>query len=75
MSYKFFTNKDCEYYPCHNMNSINCLFCFCPLYHIKDCGGNYKITDKGWKNCSQCEIPHLPEGYDHIINEIKKEFQ
>lgn len=34
-SYKFFENKECEYYPCHkDMESINCLFCYCPLYHL-----------------------------------------
>ncbi len=47
--YKFFQNKKCEYYPCHkvdNQDEFNCMFCFCPLYMLKDtCGGNYKYTN------------------------------
>lgn len=70
MSYKFFSNKDCEYYPCHNMENINCLFCFCPLYSKKDCGGNYSILDNKVKDCSKCTLPHFENGYDYIIDKI-----
>lgn len=72
MSYKFFTNKECEYYPCHNLENINCLFCFCPLYYIDNCGGNYTVLDNGLKNCSKCKIPHSENGYDYIIKKIKE---
>ena len=41
--YKFFSHKQCEYYPCHQLDEINCLFCYCPLYILKDCKGNYKM--------------------------------
>ncbi len=34
MSYKFFENKDCEFYPCHKVSEQNCLFCFCQLYNL-----------------------------------------
>lgn len=70
MSYKFFQNKECEWYPCHNNVNINCLFCFCPLYYIKDCGGNFIILDNGLKDCSNCLLPH--NNYDYIINKIKE---
>ncbi len=36
-NYKFFRNKDCEYFPCHkvkNDEKFNCLFCYCPLYFL-----------------------------------------
>ena len=42
--YKFFSHKQCEYYPCHPLDEINCLFCYCPLYILKDCKGNYKTV-------------------------------
>ena len=71
MNYKFFENKKCEYYPCHDFEQINCLFCFCPLYSDEDCGGNYSFF-KGRKDCSKCELPHRKDGYDIIINKIKK---
>lgn len=72
-SYKFFCNRDCAYYPCHNTDAkdnFNCLFCYCPLYPFKDCGGEYQILKSGVKDCSQCLIPHYD--YDYIIEMIKK---
>lgn len=72
-SHKFFNNKDCKYFPCHkvkNEDDFNCLFCFCPLYFLEDkCGGNFKMFGK-IKDCSNCMIPHNPDGYDHIIKKI-----
>ena len=49
--YKFFSHKQCEYYPCHQLDEINCLFCYCPLYILKDCKGNYKLIGD-IKDCS-----------------------
>ncbi len=72
MSYKFFTNKECEFYPCHNTDRINCLFCFCPLYNYKDCGGNFVILDNGIKDCSNCNLPHSEKGYNYIIQKLIK---
>ncbi len=72
--HSFFTNKDCEYYPCHeNANeNFNCLFCYCPLYAMGDkCGGNFKILPNGTKDCSDCTIPHSEKGYDYIINKLR----
>ena len=70
MSYRFFANEQCEYYPCHDLEEINCLFCFCPLYLLEECGGNYEILDNGIKDCSGCLVPHTPGGYDHIIEKL-----
>ena len=67
----FFENKKCEYYPCHkNLQNINCLFCFCPLYKIDNCGGNYIILSNGVKDCSRCVYPHIPENYYHVIERL-----
>lgn len=70
MSYKFFQNKACEYFPCHqgaDPERFNCLFCFCPLYALGEkCGGNYRYTEDGIKDCSDCRVPHVPENYDKI---------
>ncbi len=70
-SYKKFINKNCKYYPCHNLEEINCLFCFCPLY-FTDCNGNYTINKKGIKNCSECIKPHSKQGYEYIMKELDK---
>lgn len=71
MSFKFFQNDKCEYFPCHkNIEKFNCLFCFCPLYPL-DCGGNYKLTADGIKDCSDCTVPHKAENYDYIIEKLK----
>ena len=70
MSYKFFQNKTCEYFPCHggaDPERFNCLFCFCPLYALGEkCGGNFRYTEGGIKDCSACRVPHVPENYDKI---------
>lgn len=71
MSYKFFQNKECEFFPCHSeVKDFNCLFCYCPLNHIKECGGTYTILQNGWKDCSGCVIPHT--NYDYIIKKLKE---
>ncbi len=75
MGYKFFENENCEYYPCHKAERLNCLFCFCPLYGMSDCGGNFRMveTEKGKvKDCSDCCIPHGEDGYDYVTEKLKK---
>ena len=76
MSYHFSQDSECEYFPCHNILEtekarFNCRFCFCPLYHLYDCGGDFTLTDKGIKDCSCCTFPHC--NYDLIISRIIKE--
>lgn len=74
MSYKFFQNKECEYFPCHpteHLEDFNCLFCFCPLYSKGEmCGGNFSILSNGVKDCSRCIFPHKRENYDRVISAI-----
>jgi Zn-finger protein len=72
-SYKFFQNKECKYFPCHktsNPEGFNCLFCYCPLYTLKNCGGGFTILESGIKNCSNCLVPHSEGGYDYIIKKF-----
>ncbi|MCD6436508.1 MAG: cysteine-rich small domain-containing protein [Clostridiales bacterium] len=72
-NYKFVQNRKCEYFPCHkgiDEEKFNCLFCFCPLYMLKDkCGGNFKYTN-GIKDCSDCTIPHSEKGYEYIMSKM-----
>lgn len=73
-NYKFFQHKQCEYFPCHeveNTNEFNCLFCYCPLYFVENCGGNNTYL-KSVKNCTNCTIPHSENGYSCIIDKIVK---
>ncbi len=69
-SYCYFENRDCKYYPCHeNVENINCLFCYCPLYNIKNCPGNYEMIESGGKqikSCMDCTFPHKPENYEKV---------
>ena len=72
-NYAFTQNKSCEYFPCHKIkdeNSFNCLFCYCPLYLIPECGGNYTILENGVKDCSICLLPHKKESYGYIISKL-----
>ena len=69
--YAFFQNRDCKYFPCHKteMEDFNCLFCYCPLYALGDrCGGNFRYTEKGIKDCTNCLIPHSPGGYEYVLS-------
>ena len=71
-SYRFYRNTACKYFPCHkvkNEEEFNCMFCYCPLYFLEDCGGNY-IINNGIKDCTNCLIPHSPNGYDYINKKI-----
>ena len=72
-SYQYFQNSECQFFPCHNVevkDGFNCLFCYCPLYNHKNCGGNFKTLGNGVKDCSQCLLPHAPENYKYIINKL-----
>lgn len=75
MSYKFYQNKACEYFPCHPVEGeekFNCLFCYCPLYLLKkDCGGSFRYSHN-IKDCSFCLIPHGEKGYDYIISKMEE---
>ena len=71
-SFKFFCNKDRQFFPCHetkDLDNFNCLFCYCPLYALGDkCGGNFKYLESGIKDCSKCLLPHNPKSYDYITS-------
>ena len=72
-SYRFFENKECKYFPCHKgLEEFNCLFCYCPLYALGEkCGGNFRYTEKGVKDCTNCILPHSEGGYEHVMAHIK----
>lgn len=73
-NYDFFQHKCCEYFPCHetaDADAFSCLFCYCPLYALGDrCGGNFRYTEAGVKDCSHCLIPHCRESYQKILSKI-----
>lgn len=72
--YKFFQNRQCEYFPCHQgaeESTFNCLFCYCPLYALgNQCGGNCSYTKNGIKDCSACIRPHVQNNYDEILSRM-----
>ena len=69
--YSFFQNRACEYFPCHKtarVEDFSCMFCYCPLFALGDrCGGNFRYTEKGDKDCSNCLVPHMRENFGRII--------
>lgn len=66
-SYRYFANTECQFFPCHDIDTLNCLFCYCPLYNY-ECQGNYIILSNGIKDCSNCNLPHVENGHDYIID-------
>ena len=77
-SAQYFSNKSCEYYPCHRVDDaedFNCLFCYCPLYALGErCSGNFRYTEKGIKDCTDCTIPHSEGGYEYVMEHIRGNF-
>lgn len=73
--YSFFSHRKCECFPCHegaDPENFNCLFCYCPLYALgRDCGGGFRITEKGLKDCSQCQLPHKRENYGYVTGKYE----
>lgn len=72
--YKFNQHLKCEFFPCHKgvANEVfNCLFCYCPLYLLKDeCGGDYQMNN-GIKDCTHCKKPHDENSYAYIMSKMK----
>ena len=77
-SFKYFENRDCKYYPCHkDLEHINCLFCYCPLYFKDECPGNPKYIEKGdkvIKSCIDCTFPHEADNYAEILKRLIPQF-
>lgn len=73
-SERYFQNRECSYFPCHNgadAEDFNCLFCYCPLYALGEkCGGAFIYTKTGIKDCSNCLKPHRAENYDVILEKM-----
>ena len=73
-NYDFFQHRECEYFPCHPgavPKTFSCLFCYCPLYCLgENCGGSYRYTEDGIKDCSQCLRPHLRKNYASICEKM-----
>jgi Zn-finger protein len=70
-AYAFVQNRACAYFPCHHTNDpehFNCLFCYCPLYRMENCGGNPSYLSNGIKDCSNCTVPHFH--YAHVIKKL-----
>lgn len=74
--YSFFQHRECEYFPCHKVKKeedFNCLFCYCPLYALgTKCGGNFRITEKGIKDCTNCQLPHKKENYGYVTGKYQE---
>lgn len=75
-SHRFFENKDCKYFPCHEgLGEFNCMFCYCPLYHKEHCSGKPNYIEKNGKQikvCKECVFPHCAENYDAMIQMLKE---
>ena len=72
----FYCNRECECFPCHptaDPENFNCLFCWCPLYALGEkCGGNFRYTEKGVKDCSGCLFPHVRMNYGRVMDRFQE---
>ena len=74
--YSFVCHKTCEYFPVikrKDPDNFNCLFCYCPLYALGDaCGGNFRFTEKGVKDCTNCLLPHVRKNYGYVTGKYSE---
>ena len=74
--YSYFSHKNCEFFPCHkgaDPEDFNCLFCYCPLYALGDkCGGNFHYNEKGFKDCTNCQLPHKRKNYGYVTGKYQE---
>lgn len=66
--------------PCHNIDNLNCIFCFCSNYDLSVKEGRCKIDSPSAKyidnhdgkilDCSDCDWPHKPENVKNILLKI-----
>ncbi len=74
--YKYVQNKECPFFPCHEMDKekFNCLFCYCPLYTLGDkCGGDFYYLENGIKSCDKCtKTHHIDTAFDHVMSHINE---
>ena len=67
-------DRGCEYYPCHDLDEMDCTFCFCPFYPCGDTStGGELVTTEGGKvvwGCKNCTWIHKPEVAQKVLNEI-----
>ena len=72
--YDYFQNTQCPWFPCHagaDRENFNCLFCYCPLYCLGfRCGGSFRYTDDGIKDCPACLFPHRRENYGAVCQRL-----
>ena len=74
MSERFFANTSCRFFPCHQTNvpeHFHCLFCYCPLYPVHDCPGEYVLLQNGLKDCSNCLFPHDEKNCEQIFSILR----
>ncbi|MBR1674669.1 MAG: metal-binding protein [Eubacterium sp.] len=83
-SERYFENRACPYYPCHKRAEaaegkdvhINCLFCYCPMYHLENCLGNPTYKEKNGRRikvCTNCTFPHEKDNYELVMKKIRGE--
>jgi Zn-finger protein len=60
---------------CHNLEKLNCYFCYCPYYGEKcaiDSPDVKYVTSMSGKkilDCSDCNFPHLEENIKKILGQ------
>ena len=62
-----------EYHKGADPENFNCLFCYCPLYALGDkCGGNFRFTESGIKDCTECKLPHRRENFGYVTGKYSE---
>lgn len=71
MSHKYFQNESCKFFPC-KPGEPNCLLCYCPLYLLDNCGGDWQIFND-MKDCSGCHMTDGESGWLYVVECLREE--
>jgi len=65
---------------CHDVENLNCLFCFCPNYNLGVREGGCKINSPSGKyietsngkiwDCSDCDWPHKKDNAEKVLMKL-----
>jgi Zn-finger protein len=71
--------------PCHDLEDLNCFFCYCPYYKVESPEGGCKLgnpyskgkwyydeslpTGRIW-DCSDCPWPHEEENVRQVLSKL-----
>ena len=74
--YSFFSNRECEYFHAikgqiRKISTVYSATARCMLFGDK-CGGIFRYTENGIKDCTNCQLPHKRKNYGYVTGKYQE---